>query len=31
MYRRLLTDNVIIGYKKFFDKGFEKEVGGFEN
>jgi hypothetical protein len=24
----LVTDNAIIGYKKFFDKGFEKEVGG---
>ena len=28
IHRRLVTDNVIIGYKKFFDKGFEKEVGG---
>jgi hypothetical protein len=26
--RRLVTDNAIIGHKKFFDKGFEKEVGG---
>jgi hypothetical protein len=28
--RRLVTDNVIIGYKKFFDKGFQKGVGGFQ-
>ena len=28
IHRRLVTDNVIIGHKKFFDKGFEKEVGG---
>jgi hypothetical protein len=27
--RRLLTDNSLIGYKKFFNKGFEKGVGGF--
>jgi len=27
--RRLVTDNAIIGHKKFFDKGFEKEVGVF--
>jgi hypothetical protein len=26
----LLTGNVIIGYKKFFIKGFQKGVGGFQ-